>query len=287
MASVFGRLQYNFDNSKFGDAIEITDKAKNALNNSPIVLKTWQVNELADGNISTGDYYKNPVLNVTNQLWANVNTLISVVNSVLYQDYDYPSSAANAANLISSTSNLNLQIINFIRHTSNVCGLNTSRGQSTEGTDELTEYPDYDKAVSLGQQLLLVTNKTDSVANSTPLLGSMTSLFISDEIIANTINLISDTATFNTTLRIGGLYSNTLSNITTSAIISIITNVEKANSLLYVRRTHDWNFYRNGREIINDYNKVSKFGRVGGTQTYLINNMIGTDKYKEYLAANT
>lgn len=286
MSSVFERLQYNFDDDKFGDAINLTDKAKNLLNSSPVTMKTWQKNALANGNIIRTDYYKNPVYNVSTELLLRVNTLANVVNSIVaYTDLNMGS---NAANLMASVANLEIQISSFIKHTSNVSGVTTARGQNFEFSEDVVDFPDYDKAVSLGQQILMITNHTDSITNTTPLLGSMTSLFISGD-ISNTVNSIwTDSNTINSSLTMIPVDTYTYnSSISVAEVLTIKTHIDSANTLLATRRTHDWNFYRNGKSIVEDYTTLNRMERLGGTQRYLINNMIGTELYKENIAANT
>jgi len=66
MSSIFGRLGYDFDSTKFGDSLVLPDKVKTYLNTAPVKLETWQINDIANGNIQLTDYYKNPVINITN-----------------------------------------------------------------------------------------------------------------------------------------------------------------------------------------------------------------------------
>jgi hypothetical protein len=128
----------------------------------------------------------------------------------------------------------------------------------------------------LGQQLLLLTNQSDSVQNSTPLLGSMTSLFVGDDLIANLTVFLSDLSTLNASIR-----PVTTSNITLSQATAILSHINTANNLVTTRKDHDFNFYRNGQIVMTDYNKVSRLTKLGNTQTYLVNNLIGTDRYKD------
>ena len=59
---LYGRLDFSFDTSKFGDAINLSDGTKEFLNTQPIVLKDWQISDLANSNVtSSTNYYKNPV----------------------------------------------------------------------------------------------------------------------------------------------------------------------------------------------------------------------------------
>jgi hypothetical protein len=69
---------------------------------------------------------------------------------------------------------------------------------------------------------------------------------------------------------------------------TIVSDVQSAYTLLNGRRTSDVNFYLNSLSLVNDYNKVSQFTRVGVNSNYLINTLnIGTDKLKTNLQSNT
>ncbi len=281
MSSIFGRLSFNFDETKFGDAIHLSDGAKEYLNTSPTELKTWQINDIANGNIQMTDYYKNPVVNVTIQLLSNVQTLNAVANTIEFFD-----NAVNSANLLSGLANLVIQIQSFRNHTDNVSGVNTAVSSTNETGADALHFPDYDNAVNLGQQLLLLVNESDGVQNSTPLLGSMTSLFVEDELISNTTILVSDVITVNNSLRTDSPGSNVYSNLTSAQVNTILSHITTANTLVAGRREHDLNFYRQGLTILDDYFKVEKLTRTGNTQNYLVNNLIGTDRYKNNLSGN-
>jgi hypothetical protein len=282
MSSIFGRLNFNFDETKFGDSIYLTDEAKNYLNTAPTELQTWQINDIANGNIEMTDYYKNPVINVANQLKSNVQNLSTVLSTIEFYD-----NVVQSANLISGVANLIIEIESFKSHTNNVSGVNTAVSSTNElGTDAL-HFPDYDNAVNLGQQLLLLVNESDGVQNSTPLLGSMTSLFIEADIVSNTAILVNDVITVNNSLRLQGVDNNVYSNLTSTQVNMILSHVTTANTLIAGRREHDWNFYRQGLAVLDDYFKVEKLTRTGNTQNYLVNNLIGTDRYKNNLSGNT
>jgi hypothetical protein len=283
-ANVFNRLSFSFDTNKFGDAIYLSQETKNFLNTQPISLETWQKNDLANGTIIATNYYKNPMLGISNQLRANAQNLLGLLSSI--NSYDY----AGGIPMASSTSGLIGEIELYKEHTSNVAGVTKAEATVPEDGSPVIEYPDYDSAVQLGQNLLMLLNNTDGIQDSTPLLGSMTSLFISDEIVSNTITIGQDYSTVNMTLRTD-IDANgnviILSNITTDAANLIVTHVQSANGMLNTRRLHDWNFFRQGLILLEDSNKIENLENVGNTQLYLINNLIGTDDYKKKLASNT
>jgi hypothetical protein len=279
MASVYERLNFSFDTGKFGDSINLSEGTKSYLNTAPVKLETWQKSDLANGSIVKTDYFKNPMINVTARLSDNVNVMNQIVQTI--DTFDNGSGTAMKANL----TNLIIEIRNYLSHTSNISGVTEARANVSETSNVITHFPDYDKAVSAGEQILMLTNATDGVANTVPLLGNFTSLFISDDITANANNIINDLVTVRNSIRIeviGGETptSSNISNLSANLITTITSNVVAANTLLSTRRLHDWNFYRNSLNILDDYNKINSLGRVGNTQKYLINNLVGTDKYK-------
>ena len=279
MASIYERLNFSFDTSKFGDSINLSDNTKSYLKAAPVRLEDWQKDDLANGSIVKTDYFKNPMINVTARLSDNVNTMNQIVQTI--DTFDNGSGTAMKANL----TNLVIEIRNYLSHTSNISGVTESKANISEGSIVVTHFPDYNKAVSAGEQILMLTSATDGVANTVPLLGNFTSLFISDEITSNANNIINDLVTVRNSVRtevVGGETptSSNVSNLSANLITTITANVVAANTLLSTRRLHDWNFYRNSLNILEDYNKINQLGRVGNTQKYLINNLVGTDKYK-------
>jgi cell fate (sporulation/competence/biofilm development) regulator YmcA (YheA/YmcA/DUF963 family) len=80
--SILNRLTYNFDTTKFGDAIELSANTKTTLNNAPSDLKNWQKEAIANGPIDVTDYYKDPTANVVASLQAQVNAMKSTINTV-------------------------------------------------------------------------------------------------------------------------------------------------------------------------------------------------------------
>jgi hypothetical protein len=285
MASVYERLNFSFDTGKFGDSINLSESAKNYLNSSPDQLQAWQKSDLANGSIVATDYFKNPMIDVTARLSGNVNIMSQIVQTINIFE--------NGSNTAMGTSltNLIIEIRNYLSHTSNISGVTEAKANVTENSTTVTYFPDYRKAVSAGEQILMLTNTTDNVANSVPLLGNFTSLFITDDINASANNIINDLVTVRNSIRVATVTEGdppvtttvNVSNLSANVFTTISANVTAANTLLSTRRLHDWNFYRNSLNILDDYNKVNSLGRVGNTQKYLINNLIGTDKYKNSL----
>jgi hypothetical protein len=279
-ANVFNRLSFSFDTGKFGDAIFLSDNTKDFLNTQPVSLETWQKNDLANGTIVVTNYYKNPVLNVCNQLQSSTQNLYNIMLTITAYD------TANGAALSSSANTLLTEIELFKQHTSNVAGVTKAEATVPEDGSPVIEYPDYDSAVQLGQDLLMLLNNTDGIQDSSPVLGNMTSLFIGEEIAANLTIITGDYPTLNASLYLD-VNSNVVSNITTTAANLIVSHLQTASGMLSTRRLHDWNFFRQGSILLEDYSRIDKLENVGNTQIYLINNLIGTDGYKQKISANT
>ena len=155
MASIYERLNFSFDTGKFGDAINLSDNTKSYLKAAPVRLETWQKDELANGSIVKTDYFKNPMINVTARLSDNVNTMNQIVQSI--DTFDNGSGTAMKANL----TNLIIEIRNYLSHTSNISGVTEARANISDTSNVLTHFPDYNKAVSAGEQILLLTSSTD------------------------------------------------------------------------------------------------------------------------------
>jgi hypothetical protein len=285
-ANVFNRLSFSFDTGKFGDAIFLSDNTKDFLNTQPISLETWQKNDLANGTIITANYYKNPVLNVCNQLQSSTQNLYSLMLTITA----YDTAGGVGAALAPSANTLLTEISLFKQHTSNVAGVTRAEATVPEDGSPVIEYPDYDSAVQLGQDLLMLLNNTDGIQDSSPVLGNMTSLFMADEIAANNIIITNDYPTLNVSLRSElDLEGNVsiISNISVSSANTILSHIQTASEMLSTRRLHDWNFFRQGSILLEDYSRIDKLENVGNTQIYLINNLIGTDEYKQKISANT
>jgi len=276
--SVFGRFNYKFDSTKFGDAINLSQDAKNMLNTSSnaSTFSSWQIEDLAEGPVSRETYYKNPVKNVSISLVSTINSFgasminvgfssagaQNVVNSILGANSKNISFLSNANNIVAMTSLLS----SFISHTNNVSGYSTNTATSL--------VPTFDAIIAFGNENTMILNKTDGIANAVGGLGAMTSLFIGNEISSNV-------TTFN-------YYTNLInSNKTANTCTLSASQMQEMNlafrtlySEIYNRINDDWFFYQTTINVSRDYSFLNRFSTLSNTQTYLINNYIGTDYLK-------
>ena len=269
---VFNRLGYNFDSTKFGSGEAFTAGQAQLLN-SVSSLKTWQADDLI--NVSATGYFQNPHTSNLASLTILAGALFTNSNTGNIT-FTYAGTSANNLNL--AANNVLLEIPSFTDHTNRISGVTTSSNPLT--------LPDYQVAMSIGRQVLTITNQIDGIQNNSPLLGNFTSLAIGND-ISNTITLLtSDLQTLNNSISL--VSGNLVSNITSTSMDTIVADVQAAYTLLNGRRTSDVNFYVNSLSLINDYNKVSQFNKVGVNSNYLINTLnIGTDKLKTNLQSNT
>ena len=267
MTTLFDRLQFNFDQTKFGDGTTLSEEALNTIGDAStdIELSDWQLDDLANNNVITTNYFVNPVANVCDKFTANLSNLISSIATLSVID-SYSSA------LLNSSMNCMVQIDRFKSHTDNISGVAATSGSET--------IPCYVTAINTGQTLLTILNKTDGMANSLPAMGSFTSIFVETELNANNVSLGSNCQIF-----INSVSSNT-TNLSSSSITSIKNVVDNLNNFLYNRWSHDWTFYGNSVSLLNDYFKIDNLNNIGSTQSYLIDNYIGTETIKTDIANN-
>lgn len=260
MSDIFENLGFNFDTNRFGDAQYLSEGAQNMLKYAPLTISPWMVSDMSNGAIQMTNYYKNPTENLCSSIYTTSN------NIVTFSDANNNTFIASDEIKIlrDDLANLMIYITEFKSHTDNVSGVHTM-------TSNMDTIPSLMGATSYGNQALRILNTTDSIQNSTPILGCMTSLFINDELTANNNTLNTMYVT---------MQNNTVANTCTLSGATISTYIVQAQSisqLVNTRRTDDWSFYTNIVNLVSDHGKLSHFQALGNTETYLINNLIGTD----------
>ena len=169
---------------------------------------------------------------------------------------------------------------NFTKHTNNISGVCLV-------TD--ANVPSYDMASAVGQQIMMILAKVDgntSVKNTAPILGSFSSLFISNTGQENANVLYFYAGEYANSLISNGAggYDSVLSSSEISNIKSYMANT---SSNMNTRETFDKDYYVNVRQIIQDYSFMQQFNTMGGTNTYLTTNIIGTKELANNLTSNS
>lgn len=251
---VYQTLGYSFSDPN-DDVISLSANTQAHLNSMPAIIETWQAQEIANNTI--GGYYQNPVAGNTYSIITIAQQMVVIANTGASQNI------ANCELIVTAANGLYNNASSFLGHTnriSNVVPVNS----------QYIELPYYEPAMAFGKIALYIVNQTDGITNTSPILGSFTSLFIGPEIdSANTI-LTNDLVILN-----NGVTAN---NLTETQITQILSDISNTNITLTTRQNSDVAYYNNLRNFVNNYNAVKRFTNLGETETYLINNFVGTEK---------
>jgi hypothetical protein len=282
--SIFNNFDYNFDSSKFGAGLNLSQASQNTLailaNNSNI--STWQLNAIANNSVLTysannGTYvlnrtqfYQNPTATPVSALITNLNTIYSTANTISaeYVALLQPSISALANTVMADATNCIISLNKFLSHTNNVSGVSANTGNTT--------IPSLDLITSVGNQLTTILNKSDGIANTVGMLGCMTSLFVVSDLNANNTSLSVDSTNLTNSSS-----ANVLANLTQTD-----SDIVSLNNMVTTRRNGDWVFYQQAVQTVLGYASIASFGNPSPTQAYLINNVIGTPFLQQAIATN-
>lgn len=273
--SVFGRVNYNFDSNKFGSAQYLPEETVKALKlTTRDDLYTWQKERLAEGTpIDVSEYRQNPLANLCNTILSQVESIITVTESPPADWGTWVSGTVNPPLLLAAAESARDEIKLFTDHTCNISGV-----PAIHITVESPEpnVPTYETATMYGRQALDIFYQTDEVANAIPILGSFTSLYIKTDIQSANANLSSNS--------VNDFITNPAA-ATTGVVTGMTSNLNSLITLLQTRRLHDWQFFSNTKIIIDEYQllKSLEIGGKSNTEFNLIQNFVGTSKYKDAL----
>ena len=169
---VYAVLNYNFDDPN--GYVQVMDaNTQSHMNSMPAFITEWQATDIKNNDV--GGYYYNSVANVTQSIWNTSNSIITLVANV--SNLNTNSSIYIAATTLASTSNT------FLIHTNRLSNVDPFVGQDTDA-------PFYLNALNFGRMAMYITNQTDGIINTSPIMGSFTSLLVTPQISANanTIN---------------------------------------------------------------------------------------------------
>lgn len=264
MSSIYGRL--NLQEAPLGNNIVAFDSnTKTTLNNVPAIIPKWQEQDI--GNNSTTGY-------TTNKLYSILTSASNTANSLTV----ISSNVANLNTITAAASSLETALLNFRSHTDRLSGV-------VEPNSGTFDKPHYSTAVSAGKIIMLITNKSDTVENNAPIIGSFSSLMCNTEIQNYTITLNNDYETVNNSLSKETISAFppvviTKSNLSNAEIIAITTDLTGFSNFLNSRRANDETFFANSVTIVEQYKDLKKYTGLGQTELQLINDFIGTDKLK-------
>lgn len=281
MTGIFERLNYDFTPDD-ENLLEFSDKAVEHLNTFPALLDDWQLQDMENGEV--GDYFINPVANVVNNIIAIADDMYLATLGVTSNggDRSIALTTIRRASLNTATrANSTNSGLEFVRHTNRISGVTPY--DASIGTSEdpnIGDKPHYDTAIAAGKAVMYLSYQSDGVENTAPIIGSFTSLFISNTL--NTINTTyhTDYDTFNNSLFVGDDgdgNTTTYSSLTLSELQSIANNANSTLNLLIERREHDEQFYLNTQDVVKEYQALKLFKRPGETESKIFQK-IGSPK---------
>lgn len=255
MAGIFDRL--SFPASLSDQTVAYSDKTVNTMNTMPKLLNEWQNDDIASSNV--GGYFKNPITTYTANLTAITSSIQSVSAGVL-----------NIGAIYSTASSVLLAISEFDDHTDRLSGV-------TEITPDTSTLPHYESAIGLGKVLSHLVYQSDGIANNAVMIGSFGSLYS-----ANTLQSFYDTISSYPSTIANSIFtnidSNLESNLTSTQITTITGQLSNLTSYMVTTSNADITFFTNSRSVVDDYNAVKGFTKMGQTELYLTQNLIGSDK---------
>lgn len=250
---VYATLGYNYSDPN-GDVKDFSANTQANLNTMPAFIKTWQAQDITNNVV--GGYFQNPVANATNSI---TNTTIAITGL-----YESVNGIAGLETVNSLAQTLFITANSFLYHTNRLSGVTPFNGDF--------DHPYYETASNYGKSLVYIVNQTDGIVNTSTIMGSFTSLLAKPQVDANAttvstyVNLITNSLSGNTT------------NLTPTQISTIETGLTTTNTLLSTRQSSDETFFTNMKYFTDKYNEVRQFDNLGESQTYLIQNFIGTPK---------
>jgi hypothetical protein len=243
--------------------------AKQFLNTNPIKVSAWAANDLSNGAITRTDYFQNPVSSIITSISSNVNSIITLCTNDPVNNY--PLATSTVLNLANSSNNLITQLNLFLDHTNRISGVSASAVDTTTGGLK----PNYQACIGTGGILLTLLAATDNVRTAEPMLNHFTSLYIEDELSANSWNIGNSKVSLQTVP----------SSLNSSQVEAMNVIINTANTLIYQRRTGDENYFYTSQQIINEYQLLNSLQNSGSTERNLIKNKIGTTKLKNSIGS--
>jgi len=268
MSSIYGRLGFN--SSDPTTAASVTNYSSNVTTQMSLVpnlLSPWQANAVASGTV--GNYFQNPVANVTLSIWTVANTLNVIANNLTSSNSTITTALANVYSTVktlsSTTANNYLYVTN---RESNVVD---------QGSDTTT--PHYKTAMSQGKILSYLTNQTDGVQNNSVIMGNFTSITLGNTLssLYTTMNTISNYLATTITVVGNGVvgWANTTS-IDVANAQNLMNTVYQTYYLMTTYPAQDSQFFQNSANVVSDFTTVQQFNNLGQSENYLLKNYIGT-----------
>lgn len=256
--TLFNLLDYSFTPANANVIISFSNNTTNMMNTISFLIPEWGYNDIKDQNVS--NYLANPVSDTTNSILSIVESISTTTSNV--PNLLQVTTAAN--NCINATSQ-------FFQHTQRLSGLDTVNANTAE-------LPHYETGIGIGKIMAFMTHQADGIANSATILGSFTSILVQPELTDLLSTIVDYPDLINGSITYNPMTFQMVSNLSTGSKQQISNTINNITTFVTTRREHDENFYTNSRTIVDQFNVIKKFTRLGETETYLIQNYLGTEK---------
>ena len=311
------RLNFTFDTTKFGTAVDPDGTLKTDLARVPAILTTSTSTSYSlaiASNTANATYYQNPVASLCSSLSARVTAVYNLVYNACWGQvttdpetggqtitlvylYRSPSTLTDQYNaciqeLTAADNNANhnpLSYNTFISHTNRLSNLDYSNKANR---------PDYNGGINACKTVQTVVYQTEKGLTTDAIiaglgLGCFTSLFISSDLNTHLATLNSLYATANSLFAIqpiatmpeGGTYTPSAAMNTCNT--NVVNEFTALLSLLFSTRQNDENFYIAANSINTDVGKVNQLVNSVTTNSFsnpaqvnLLENYIGTQALK-------
>ena len=275
MAGVYALLGFDTTDPIANGAVEqLSPSVQTQMKMMPPLLQPWQEADLISD--ETEDYYLNPVSNTINVIWSTSNTIIdrsfsNVIEGTINVTFSNPG--------VSSIMNPALMVVRDVsQNVANSFMIHTDRISNVMPIDFDVTSPHYETAIGYGKIIMYIVNQTDNIQNNSPMLGSFSSLFVTD-----TLTDYSNTFVSISNVYLGSFVGN-VSSLSLTDANQFSNAANQVSNTMTTYRQKDFDFFANSQMVVDRYNKVSEFNRIGQTELFLINDYIGTPNLKNNLA---
>jgi len=273
MSGVYALLGFPTTDPIANSGVEnLSTKVQVQMSMMPPLLTDWQQADLISNEVE--NYFQNPCANSTQIIWNTANTVSGI---------DFANVTFTNTNISNLVSYITIQVSNISQNIANAFLIHTNRMSNVTPMDVDVEKPHYETAIGYGKMMMYITNQTDNIQNNSPIMGNFTSI-----LFANTLNVYansfqSNSQIFLSSIGVGPPYT---SNLTLVQAQSWANSVNSA-VLMENYRQQDNTFFQNSKIVLDRYNKVSQFNKIGQTELYLMNTFIGSEGLKANLANTT
>jgi hypothetical protein len=275
MAGVYALLGFDTTDPIANGAVEqLSPSVQTQMKMMPKLLQPWQETDLISN--ETEQYYLNPVSNTINVTWSTSNTIINrsfsnVIEGTINVTFSNPG--------VSSIMNPALMVVRDVsQNVANSFMIHTDRISNVMPIDFDVTSPHYETAIGYGKIIMYIVNQTDNIQNNSPMLGSFSSLFVTD-----TLTDYSNTFVSISNVYLGSFVGN-VSSLSLTDANQFSNAANQVSNTMTTYRQKDFDFFANSQMVVDRYNKVSEFNRIGQTELFLINDYIGTPNLKNNLA---